>query len=269
MPDDRPAVPLLVERDGPIARVTLNRPDQLNTLNRALVDALVEHSAALASDDAIRVVILRGAGRHFMAGGDLNEFATMLDESGAYRREAFLRMIGHLHGAIEQFARMPQSVIAAVHGAVAGFGLSLMCACDLAVAADNAYFASAYRNIGLTPDGGGTWSLPRLVGFHKAMEILLLAERFDAQEALKLGLVNRVVAPGDLERTVEETARVLAGAPREAIRGAKRLLRMSLVNSLSQQLDLEAMSFARCAASPDFAEGIRAFLEKRPPQFQR
>ena len=261
--------PLIVEHDGPIARVTLNRPDALNTLNQALVEALLEATATLAADDAVRVVILRGAGKHFMAGGDLHEFATMLEHSGDQRYEQFHRMIGRLHGSIEQLARMPHPVIAGVHGAVAGFGLSLMCACDLAFAADNAYFASAYRNIALTPDGGGTWSLPRLVGLHKAMEILLFAERFDARQALELGLVNRVVPPQDLERSVEQAARALASAPVEAIRGAKRLLRMSAGNSLSQQLDLEAASFARCAASPDFAEGIRAFLEKRPPQFQR
>jgi 2-(1,2-epoxy-1,2-dihydrophenyl)acetyl-CoA isomerase len=156
-----------------------------------------------------------------------------------------------------------------VQGAVAGFGLSLMCACDLALAADDAYFTAAYRHIGLTPDGGLSFALPRLVGSKKAMEILLLGERFGADEALRLGLVNRVLPAADLERETAAFAAALAAGPVLATRNGKRLLRQSLSQPLSVQLDAEAASFSACAASGDFVEGVRAFLEKRPPRFDR
>jgi 2-(1,2-epoxy-1,2-dihydrophenyl)acetyl-CoA isomerase len=152
-------------------------------------------------------------------------------------------------------------------GAVAGFGLSLLCACDLAIAAESAYFTAAYRQLGLTPDGGLSYALPRLVGNRKAMEILLLAERFDAREALRLGLVNRIVPDGELEAATASIARALASGPGLATRNGKRLLRQSLSQSLSGQLDAEAASFGACAATSDFVEGVRAFLEKRAPHF--
>ncbi|MEO5765065.1 MAG: enoyl-CoA hydratase-related protein, partial [Casimicrobiaceae bacterium] len=143
----------------------------------------------------------------------------------------------------------------------------LLCACDLAVAADDAYFTTAYRHIALTPDGGGTWALPRIVGMRKAMEMLLLSERLDAREALRIGLVNRVVPAAELEAQVATLAQSLVNGPRMAIVNAKRLARESLDRSLAQQLQAEAASFADCTATPDFVEGIRAFLEKRPAKF--
>ena len=185
--------PLLVTRDGPVATLTLNRPEQLNALDFAMMDALIEGANDVAGDDALRVVVVRGAGKHFMAGGDIRTFAGELAKPPAQRTADFRRMITRVHSAIEALHRMPHPVIGQVQGAVAGFGLSLMNACDLVVAADNTYFASAYRAIALTPDGGGSWALPRLVGTRRAMEIMLLSERFDAQQALAWGLVNRVV----------------------------------------------------------------------------
>jgi 2-(1,2-epoxy-1,2-dihydrophenyl)acetyl-CoA isomerase len=164
---------------------------------------------------------------------------------------------------------MPHPVVGCVQGAVAGFGLSLMNACDLVVAADDAYFASAYRQIGLTPDGGGSWSLPRLVGMRKAMEILLLGERFGAADALALGLVNRVVPAAELDAATSAVVQILATGPVLATRQAKRLVRESLSRTLSEQLDAEAASFAACAGTADFVEGITAFLQKRAPQFSR
>ena len=234
-----------------------------------MMDALVAQTAVIAADSTLRVVVLRGAGKHFMAGGDLRTFATRLDGEPTSRRSEFERIVSRLHAAIEQLQRMPQVVIAAVHGAVAGFGLSLACACDLVVAADDAYFASAYRQIGLTPDGGGTWSLPRIVGMRKALEIYLLGERFDAREAWRIGLVNRVVEPAALDATVGDIARSIVEGPALALRNVKRLLRESSGRSLSQQLHAEAESFADCAATDDFVEGIRAFFAKRPPRFTR
>jgi len=260
--------PLLLSREGRVATLTLNRPESLNTLDFSLMDALVDASAEVASDDTLRVVVIRGAGKHFMAGGDIRTFAGMLDGESAERTRRFRRMIARLHSAIEAFHRMPHPVIGQVQGAVAGFGLSLMNACDLVVAADNAYFASAYRAIALTADGGGSWALPRLVGMRRAMEIMLLGERFDAQQALAWGLVNKVVPLAEIDATMEAVIRSLADGPTLAIRNAKRLMRESLARSLSGQLDAEAASFAACAGTPDFLEGIAAFLEKRPPRFQ-
>jgi 2-(1,2-epoxy-1,2-dihydrophenyl)acetyl-CoA isomerase len=149
-------------------------------------------------------------------------------------------MIGRLHAAIEHLHRMPHPVVGRVQGACAGFGLSLMNACDLVVAADDSYFASAYRQIGLTPDGGGSWWLPRLVGPRKAMEIFLLAERFGAADALSLGLVNRVVPAAELDTATNSLVQALASGPVLATRNAKRLVRESLSRTLSEQLDAEA-----------------------------
>jgi 2-(1,2-epoxy-1,2-dihydrophenyl)acetyl-CoA isomerase len=258
---------ILLARDGGIATLTLNRPDSLNSLDPAMMDALVVNSIALAADDTVRCIVIRGAGRHFMAGGDLRTFAANLGAPAAQRRQDFARIVQRVHTAIETIYRMPHPVIAAVHGAVAGFGLSLMCACDLAVAADSSYFTSAYRHIGLTPDGGATYALPRIVGVKKAMEIVLLGERFGVEEALRLGLINRVVPEAQLGATVEKLAGALASGPALALRNGKRLINQSLTNSLSMQLDAEATSFGACSATPDFVEGIGAFLGKRTPRF--
>ncbi len=158
-------------------------------------------------------------------------------------------------------------MLASVHGAVAGFGLSLLCACDLAIAAQGSYFTAAYRQLGLTPDGGLSYTLPRLVGTRRAMEILLLGERFGVEDALRLGLVNRVVPEAELERATTAMAAAIASGPTLATRNGKRLLRESLSQTLSAQLDAEAASFGACVATGDFVEGVRAFLDKRPPHF--
>ncbi|MDQ6917044.1 MAG: enoyl-CoA hydratase [Pseudomonadota bacterium] len=258
---------LLLDRDGAIATLTLNRPASLNALDPEMIEALIEHSAALAADDSVRCVVLRGAGRHFMAGGDIRSFNDKLNNAPDERRHEFTRMVEHMHVAIENLQRMPHPVLASVHGAVAGFGLSLMCACDLAIAADSSYFTSAYRHLGLTPDGGASYTLPRLVGLKKAMEIVLLGERFDASEALRLGLVNRVVGESELQTVTHSVAMALATGPALALRNGKRLINGSLSQSLSAQLLAEAQSFGACAASDDFAEGVRAFLDKRTPRF--
>jgi 2-(1,2-epoxy-1,2-dihydrophenyl)acetyl-CoA isomerase len=259
--------PLIVDRDGAIATLTLNRPDSLNALDPAMIDALAKETGALATDRAVRCVVIRGAGKHFMAGGDVRHFAALADASPAQRQGRLDELIARVHPTIETLCRMPQPVLASARGAVAGFGLSLLCACDLAIASENAYFAAAYRQLGLTPDGGLSHALPRLVGSKKAMEILLLAERFDAREALRLGFVNRVVADSELEAATAAMARALASGPQLATGNAKRLLRQSLSQPLSGQLEAEAASFGACAATADFVEGVRAFLEKRAPDF--
>jgi len=267
LPDVPMNTPLLLDRDGAIATLTLNRPASLNALDSEMIDALITHSAALAADDSVRCVIIKGAGRHFMAGGDIRAFRDQLAGAPSDRRHHFTRMVEHMHSAIENLQRMPHPVLASVHGAVAGFGLSLMCVCDLAIASESSYFTSAYRHLGLTPDGGASYTLPRLIGLKKAVEIVLLGERFDAAEALKLGLVNRVVPESELHAATHQVALALATGPVLAIRNGKRLLSQALSQSLSAQLQSEAQSFGACAATEDFAEGVRAFLDKRTPRF--
>jgi 2-(1,2-epoxy-1,2-dihydrophenyl)acetyl-CoA isomerase len=234
-----------------------------------MVDALYAHVVALAADDTVRVVVLRGAGRHFMAGGDIRAFAESLGQDAAARRASFQSLVERVHASVELLVRMPQPVIARLHGAVAGFGLSLANACDLAFASEDAYFASAYLQIAVTPDGGGTYWLPRVVGARRAAEIMMLGDRFTAQEAAAVGLVNRVVASDELDSAVAQAARRIAAGPTLAVRNLKRLLRGSMQRSLSEQLQAEAVSFGQCTGSDDFAEGIEAFLGKRPPDFHR
>jgi 2-(1,2-epoxy-1,2-dihydrophenyl)acetyl-CoA isomerase len=260
--------PLRLVRAGAVATIVLDRPAALNTLDFTLMDALVEGIAEIAADEALRVLVIKGEGKHFMAGGDLRAFADQLAHAPEERARRFRVVIARLHAAIETLYRMPQVVIAQARGAVAGFGLSLLCACDLAVASDDAYFSSAYRHIGLSPDGGGTYALPRIVGMRKALELLLLADRFDAAEALRLGIVNRVVPADALDATVAELAASIADGPALATRNIKRLVRGSYERSLSEQLDAEAASFAACAATADFEEGLNAFFAKRAPRFR-
>jgi 2-(1,2-epoxy-1,2-dihydrophenyl)acetyl-CoA isomerase len=258
---------VLLSRQGAIATLTLNRPASLNALDLEMVEALIAHARSIAGEDSARVVVLRGAGRHFMAGGDIRVFAASLAQEGDERTATFRRLVERIHAAVETLARMPQPVIGGVQGAVAGFGLSLANACDLVVASEDAYFASAYLQLGVTPDGGGTYWLPRIAGSRAAAEIMMLGERFDAQQARSLGIVNRVVAPAALDAEIAAWAGRLASAPKQALRNLKRLLRESTQRTLSEQLRAEGDSFALCTGTADFAEGVDAFLAKRAPRF--
>ncbi|MBL0165942.1 MAG: enoyl-CoA hydratase/isomerase family protein [Propionivibrio sp.] len=252
-----------------IAILTLNRPESLNAVNPAMIDALLAASSRAASDAVVRAVVVRGAGDHFMAGGDLKWFREQTDLPAQASRARFEELIEGVHASVLNFKRMNKPVIAAVHGAVAGFGLSLMLAADLVLASDNAYFTLAYSNIALSPDGGATWSLPRQVGLKQAMEIALLGERFDVSRARELGLVNRVVPRDDLEAETLKLARRLAAGPSTALAHTKALLNQSFDNSLEAQLHAEQMSFVDCATKPDFAEGLSGFFEKRKPVYNK
>jgi 2-(1,2-epoxy-1,2-dihydrophenyl)acetyl-CoA isomerase len=258
---------VILAHQGPVARLTLNRPAALNTLDFAMVDALVAACDALARDGSIRAVVLAGSGKHFMAGGDVRTFHGSLERPPAERHGVFADLVDRIHYAIETFHRLDVPVVARVQGAVAGFGLSMVCACDLAIAADDAYFAAAYRQIGLSPDGGMSWSLPRLVGARRAAEILLLSERFGAQEALAMGLVNRVVPVAELDAAVDKVVASIVAGPRGALKRTKRLLRESSTSTLPEQLHAESLSFAACASTDEFAEGVSAFVDKRAPRF--
>jgi 2-(1,2-epoxy-1,2-dihydrophenyl)acetyl-CoA isomerase len=251
-----------------ICVITLHRPAALNALDRDLTLGLRGAVFAAEHDRAIRCVVIRG-GDHFMAGGDLKWFLGLIEgRSVAEKKVLFQDLVHQVHGIIISMRRMRKPVIASVSGAAAGFGLSLMMACDLAIAADNAYFTLAYCLIGASPDGGSTFALPRSVGSKKAMEIALLGERFDANAAERLGLVNRVVAAASLEAETMKLAARLAAGPTAVYGRTKALLNGALANSLESQLQREAEAFAQSAAEPDFAEGLRAFMDKRKPVFQ-
>ena len=258
---------ILLEVSEGVATVTLNRPEVLNALSDDMVAALVEVMTRVEADPAARCVVLRGAGDHFMAGGDVKGFHGRLAETPAERSAHFRAKIHKLHPAIVAMRRMPKPVVASLRGAAAGFGLSLALATDLAIAAEDAYFTLAYCLIGTSPDGGSSFHLPRIVGLRKAMEIALLGERFNAETAQRLGLVNWVVPSDDLEAETAKLAARLARGPGHALAETKALLNASFDNALEAQLALEVESFASCAATQDFAEGVTAFVEKRKPKF--
>ncbi|MDE0056723.1 MAG: enoyl-CoA hydratase-related protein [Defluviicoccus sp.] len=254
--------------DG-VCTITLSRPQSLNAIDGDMATALHAVTEAAAADAAIRCVLVRGAGDHFMAGGDIAAFRAWLAEipEGEDRRTRFEAFVHRVHPTIRAIRSMPKPAIAAVHGAVAGFGMSLMSACDLAVASESAFFTLAYCHIGVSPDGSSTYTLPRTVGLKRSFEMAYLGERFGAEEAKEMGLVNRVVPEAGFDTAVDGLARCLAAGPTRAYANAKALLNASARRSLDDQLDAEAAAFADCAAGGDFAEGIAAFLDKRTPSF--
>ena len=247
-----------------VAVLAFNRPASLNALDAEMILAFREHCEALSADASVRCVVLRGEGKAFLAGGDVAFFHDCLDELPA----TVLRLARELHLGVLALRRMPKPVLASVHGAVAGAGVSLMAACDLIVAADDCRFTLAYSRIGASPDGGGTYFLARSIGQRKAMELALLSEPFDAATALRMGLVNRVVPAAHLQEETLQLARRLAEGPTVAFAETKRLLELSIANSLESQLEAEAQAFARCAATEDMREGVRAFVAKRKAQFK-
>jgi 2-(1,2-epoxy-1,2-dihydrophenyl)acetyl-CoA isomerase len=259
--------PVLLRLADGIATITLNRPKVLNALDGAMVDGLAAALERIEASAEAGVVVLEGAGAGFMAGGDIRAFQAVMDLSPAEKRAYFERFILRFHPIIVMLRRLPLPVVARVHGAVAGAGMSLMMACDLAIAAEDAVFTLAYCHLGTSPDGGATYFLPRLVGSKRAMEIALLGDRFDAATALQLGLVNAVVPPAELDGRIAALTARLASGPRAAYAATKRLLNQSIGATLDTQLQAEAERFAACAATADFGEGVAAFLAKRPARF--
>lgn len=258
---------VIVEREGGIVTLTINRPQARNALSDEVVRMLDEAFTAGERDVSVRAYVVRGAGEHFMAGGDVKKFYANRSNPAEQRRADTERGVHQLHLLVYRMRRAPQPIVASIRGGVAGFGMSLMMACDLAIAAEDAFFTLAYCHIGLSPDGSSTWSLPRIVGTRKAMELALLGERFPAAEALRLGLVNHVVSVAGLGDATAKLAARLASGPGRAYAHTKRLIDSSLGNSLETQLQMEGVAVADCMASDDLNEGATAFVEKRVPRF--
>jgi len=255
------AQPLNVERDGRVLRLRFNRPQALNALDVATAQAFLAVAREIEADRSIGVVVMSGEGRAFVAGGDLQQLrAAPVETADA--------LIGPLHEALQRLAAADAIVIASLHGAVAGAGLSLALAADLAIAAQGTRFNLAYVNVGTSCDLGSSWALPRVVGLRKSLEIALLGENVDADEALRLGLVNRVVAAEELAAQTEALVQRIANGPPIALAQIKQLMRRSLDRTFAEQLDAEQQAFRHCAATEDFSEALAAFFDKRAPRYQ-
>lgn len=254
---------LIVERRGGVAHLTLDRPDAANGINLRMSEELLDATTALADDPTVRAVLLAGAGERFCGGGDVKGFATLGDGLGHHIREITVP----LHAALSQLVRLDAPVVCAVQGSAAGAGLGFVAAADLVVAAESTKFVMAYTGIGLTPDGGTSFFLPRLVGVRRALELALTNRVLSAAEAQEWGIVTQVVPDAELTATAEALAEQLAAGPTLAFGGVKRLMHGSLEHTLDQHLALESEEMARAGRSADGVEGVAAFVEKRPPEF--
>ena len=260
-PIGTPESPLQIERDGAVVTLRFNRPKALNAVDVPMAQTFLRAARQLASDKSVRAVVMCGADKGFMAGGDL---ATLR----ANPRQGAADLLGPLHEALTVLAAMDAPLIAQVHGVAAGAGLSLMLQADFVIAAEGTRFNLAYVNIGASCDVGASWALPRLVGLRRALEIAMLGETLSCAQALQLGLVNRVVPATELEAETSAFAQRLAKGPTVALGRLRRLMRESFGRDLPTQLAAEAAAFIECAETQDFKNGIDAFFAKEPAQFQ-
>jgi 2-(1,2-epoxy-1,2-dihydrophenyl)acetyl-CoA isomerase len=265
--DAVPQAAVLVSDAEGIRRITLNRPEAANALRPADRDRVTELLAGAGEDPAIRVVVLAANGRHFCSGADVGGIAR--SRSGDKRVTDSMRRI--MNGAQRLIAAVldcGKPVVAAVNGTAAGIGMHLALAADLVVAAEEASFIEVFVRRGLVVDGGGAYLLPRLVGMHKAKELAFFGDKLPAAEALALGLVNRVVPATELDAAVDEYARRLAVAPTSAISLTKRLLNASPDSDRASAFLAEAMAQEIQSSAEDSSEGVRSFVERRPPEFR-
>lgn len=260
------AAPLVLEsRAGAVATLALNRPDRLNALNAELAQALISGLERAASDVAVRCVVLTGAGRAFSSGGDLKMIADARSRDAGPELERLLRGGAEL---VRAMVRCSKPIVAAVNGPAAGAGMNLALACDIRIASDQAAFGQNFAKVGLFPDFGGTFFLPRLVGRAHAAELFWTGEMISAEEAARLGIVSRVVPHDRLAEEASALAARLAAAPPLAAQEVKRVLAGAEMAELERLLEFEIQTQIRCFASEDCTEGLRAFFEKRNPEFR-
>ena len=252
---------LIVDQAGPIATITLNRPEARNALDFTMRHELLMALDEIEANPTVRVVILTGAGGNFCSGGDVKNMRQRQTASEGRAR------VELLNRAVLRLVNFPLPTIAMVDGYAVGAGSNLALCCDLIVAADRAKFGELFCKIGLAVDGGGTWLLPRLVGMARAKELIFTGDIIDAADALRIGLVNRVVHAADLASTTRELAEKIAAGPPLALRLNKQSLNRAASSDLAAALDVEALSQGLAIASDDHREGVAAFFDKRPPKF--
>ncbi|MBI3455263.1 MAG: enoyl-CoA hydratase/isomerase family protein [Candidatus Rokubacteria bacterium] len=255
---------ITLETVAGVATITLNRPDAYNAMNLALARELFSAVLEVDEDPAVRCVVLAGAGKAFCGGGDVKDFAGNLPRIGVFIKE----LTTYVHGAVSRLVRTPKPVITAVNGVAAGGGFSLAIAGDLVLAAESARFTMAYSRIAATPDGSCSYWLPRLIGLRRAVELFYTNRVLTAKEAMEWGLVSRVVPDPELPDATSRLASELAQGPTLALGRGKRLFHASTTESLETQMELESQWIAASGHTADFAEGVRAFAEKRAPTFK-
>lgn len=253
---------ILIERSNGVATLILNRPESRNALDLAMREEIENALRELTADESVRVLVVTGAGGHFCAGGDVKSMQARRQTAAEGRAR-----VESMNRVILELVNFRAPTLAQVDGFAVGAGCNLALACDLILASDRARFGQVFSKIGLVPDGGGSYLLPRLVGLAKAKELVFTADIIDAAEALRIGLINRVVPAAELAQAVRELAGRIAAGPPKTLALAKRLLNRSASLDLAGALDLEAFSQAIAIESEDHQEGLRAFFEKRAPNF--
>ncbi len=252
---------LKTSKDQGVGIIKLNRPDKLNSFNREMAFELLKAFSDFENDNEIRCLVLTGEGKSFSAGQDLAE---IIDPSGP-GMEKILKE--HYNPIVLKIRNMELPVVAAVNGVAAGAGANIALCCDIVVASETASFIQAFSKIGLIPDSGGTWFLPRLIGWQKASALAMLGDKISAEEAAKIGMIYRSIAAGEFETEYMAIARKLAVMPTRSFTLIKKALNLSFTNTLDQQLKLEDEFQQQAAKTQDFTEGFTAFLEKRNPVF--
>ncbi|SFG26156.1 2-(1,2-epoxy-1,2-dihydrophenyl)acetyl-CoA isomerase [Desulfotomaculum arcticum] len=248
--------------ENKIATITLNRPENFNAISKELAGEFGRALQLAGQDETVRVLIITGSGKAFCAGGDL---AWLMSSDDNLKKREILDHASRVATLLDSFTK---PVIAAVNGTVAGAGTAIALACDIVIASDQAKFAPNFVNIAAVPDSGASWFLPRKVGYHKAAELMLTGQLLDAQEALRLGIFNRVVPGAEFAGYVEKLALRLATGPQNAISYIKQMLKLSSRNTLASQLEIEASLQLMALSDSDFQEGVQAFLQKRKPNFK-